>query len=93
MFIPYMMHWSDNKEGTTLARRYKAAIKEQNVQVEGHHGLSSNLPHDLVAKWDATCVQWENDGFPKGAENPFHVEGEFLSEKEVEKELEEEEAK
>ncbi len=62
--------------GTTLARKYKAAIKEQNVQVEGHCGLSANLPADLVETWDKLCVQWENDRFPKSMENLFHVDGE-----------------
>ncbi|KAK0215317.1 hypothetical protein EDD85DRAFT_962689 [Armillaria nabsnona] len=77
--------------GTTLAHQYKAAIEECNVQVEGHCGLSVNLPPDLVSKWDSTCIDWEDNRFPKSAKNLFHVEGEFLSEKEVEKELEEEE--
>ncbi|SJL08298.1 uncharacterized protein ARMOST_11661 [Armillaria ostoyae] len=67
------------------------AIMDRNIQVEGHHGLLANLPVDLVSKWDAICVEWENDGFPKSVKNPFHIEGKFLSEKEVEKELELEE--
>ncbi|SJL06736.1 uncharacterized protein ARMOST_10078 [Armillaria ostoyae] len=73
--------------GTTLARKYKAVIKERNVQVKGHHGLSVNLLADLVEMWDKLCVQWENDRFPKSMENLFHVDGEFMSEKEVENEL------
>ncbi|PBK71032.1 hypothetical protein ARMSODRAFT_987945 [Armillaria solidipes] len=77
--------------GKALIQKYKAAIWERNVQVEGHRGLSTNLPVDLVAQWDLLCVEWENDTFPKSVENPFHVDGEFLSKKEVEKELEEEE--
>ncbi|PBK63848.1 hypothetical protein ARMSODRAFT_990134 [Armillaria solidipes] len=68
--------------GLTLARKYRAAIKER---------LSANLPADLVEGWDRLCVEWENAGFPKDVENPFHVDGEFLSEKEVEEELQEEE--
>ncbi|PBK83209.1 hypothetical protein ARMGADRAFT_1038011 [Armillaria gallica] len=67
--------------GKMLACKYHAAM-------EGHPGLCANLPPDMVAKWDAICVEWENDGFLKSVENPFHVEGKFLSEKEVEKELE-----
>ncbi len=80
---------------------------DRNIQVEGHCGLCANLPPDMVAKWDMICVEWENDGFPKSVENPFHIEGEceclsvfepiktdkalVLSEKEVNKELELEE--
>ncbi|SJK99852.1 uncharacterized protein ARMOST_03163 [Armillaria ostoyae] len=77
--------------GKSLICKYKVAIKEHNVQVEEHRGLSANLLAHLVAQWDSLCEVWEDDMFPKTAENPFHVDEEFLSEKEVEKELEEEE--
>ncbi|SJL08347.1 uncharacterized protein ARMOST_11710 [Armillaria ostoyae] len=79
--------------GKSLICKYKAATEERNMQVEEHRGLSANLLTHLVAQWDLLCEVWEDDTFPKTVENPFHVDREFLSEKEVEKELEEEERK
>ncbi|SJL16269.1 uncharacterized protein ARMOST_19789 [Armillaria ostoyae] len=41
--------------GTTLARKYKAAIKERNVQVEGHRGFTEGIPKHLVEEWSLMC--------------------------------------
>ncbi|PBK63572.1 hypothetical protein ARMSODRAFT_1023775 [Armillaria solidipes] len=78
--------------GSTLSRKYMAAIKEQNVQVEGHRGFSAGLPEDLVSQWEKVCMEWEDDSFPKMVENPFAVNEDYMSEAKVEKELEAEEA-
>ncbi|PBK59169.1 hypothetical protein ARMSODRAFT_983262 [Armillaria solidipes] len=68
-----------------------AAVKERNVQVEGHRGFTAALPQNLVEDWERMCVKWENDSFPKTAENPFATNEDYMSEDEVEKELQAEE--
>ncbi len=70
-----LLHTND-LVGKSLIHKYKVAIKEHNMQVEGHHGLSANLLAHLVALWDALCEVWKDDTFPKTAENPFHVDRE-----------------
>ena len=61
--------------GTTLVRKYKAAVAERNVQVEGHRGLSASLNQSVIQKWERMCLEWEQDlGFPKKKKNPYHVE-------------------
>jgi len=60
--------------GKTLMLRYKAALAERNRQVEGHCGLMSSLD-GLVGKWEAMCVAWEDDAYPKKCENPYKNEG------------------
>lgn len=57
--------------GKTLKSRYTAALAERNRQSEGHRGLTSSLPAALVAKWEAVCVAWEQDDYPKTKENPY----------------------
>ena len=61
--------------GKTLMSRYKAALAERNRQVEGHHGLTSSLDKELVGKWEAMCVAWEDEAYPKKCENPYKNEG------------------
>ncbi|SJL12088.1 uncharacterized protein ARMOST_15509 [Armillaria ostoyae] len=53
--------------------QYMAAVKERNMQVEGHRGFSASLPSNLTV------------------ENPFATNEEYMSEEDVEKELEAEE--
>jgi hypothetical protein len=69
--------------GKTLMSRYKAALAEHNQQVEGHRGLTSSLDEELVGKWEAMCIAWEDDTYPKKCENPYKNEGickvDFLS--------------
>ena len=60
--------------GTPLIRKYKAAIRDRNLQVEGHRGFTSTIPEHLVAKWEALCITWEQSPHPKPAESPYDVE-------------------
>jgi len=57
--------------GTMLMRKYRRALAERNIQTEAHRGLTSSLSSKLVAKWEAVCVNWENDGFPRTKKNPY----------------------
>jgi hypothetical protein len=61
--------------GKTLMRRYRSALADRNVQVEGHRGLSALLADETVQKWESICVARENDNFPKKMKNPYHTEG------------------
>ena len=60
--------------GKTLMRKYRAALAERNIQVEGHRGLTASLDEAVVQTWEAMCVEWEEDGFPKQKKNPNHLE-------------------
>ncbi|PPQ81774.1 hypothetical protein CVT26_010082 [Gymnopilus dilepis] len=61
--------------GSTLLRKYKAAVGERNIQTEGHRGLTDALDPVLVKTWEKMCVDWEEDGpYPKAKKNPYHVE-------------------
>jgi hypothetical protein len=60
-----------NTMGTTLMRKYRNALAERNIQAEAHRGLTSSLSAELVTKWEAACVDWENDRFPKTTKNPY----------------------
>ncbi|RDB23287.1 hypothetical protein Hypma_009705 [Hypsizygus marmoreus] len=80
-----------NTMGPTLMRRYKAAIRLRNVQVEGHRGFTASLPQDTVDTWEAMCVAWDAEGFSKKGKSPFHTDGLCLSEVQVRKELADEE--
>jgi len=61
--------------GKTLMSKYKAAIAERNVQVEGHRGLTESLDPTLVANWEKLCIEWEGDNYPKKKLNPYYTEG------------------
>jgi len=61
--------------GKTLMQKYWAALAERNIQVEGHQGLTASLDEAVVQMWEAMCVEWEADGFPKRKKNPYHLEG------------------
>ncbi|PBK81134.1 hypothetical protein ARMGADRAFT_1091560 [Armillaria gallica] len=55
-------------------------------------GMGKTLSrNNLVEDWERICVAWEDDGFPKMAENPFATNEEYMSEEDVKKELEAEE--
>ena len=61
--------------GKTLLRKYKAAVAERNVQVEGHRGLTDVLEPRVVEGWERMCTEWEQDAaFPKKKKNPYYVE-------------------
>ena len=72
-------------------RRYRNAIRDRNLQVEGHRGLMASLSAMLVEKWEKLCIEWEKEPWPKKKPSPFHTEDVFLSEAQVRKELAEEE--
>ncbi|KAF8190121.1 hypothetical protein BJ912DRAFT_850355, partial [Pholiota molesta] len=73
--------------GSTLMRRYKAAVAERNRQVEAHRGFTESLPIPMVANWEKISAAWDADRFPKSAPNPFSIEGAGLSEADVRQEL------
>ncbi|KAJ3492844.1 hypothetical protein NLJ89_g11151 [Agrocybe chaxingu] len=77
--------------GPYLARKYVDGLAERNIQREGHRGFTEALAPEGVEKWEAMCVAWESDEFPKKKANPYHVEGAALTESQVRKELAEEE--
>lgn len=56
-------------------RRYRAAVYERNIQVEGHRGFTATLSEELVERWEELCVAWERDCFPKQSENPYTTDG------------------
>lgn len=75
-------HWSfwnwlkHNSLGISLAKKFKAAVAERNIQLEGHQGLTESLSASgpLVISWEAMCSAWESAAFPKaGAESPYEV--------------------
>ena len=70
-----------NTMGTTLMRKYRNALAERNIQGEAHRGLTSSLSAELVTKWEAACVDWENDGFSTTTKNPYQSKysGQWLS--------------
>ncbi|PPQ76700.1 hypothetical protein CVT26_004470 [Gymnopilus dilepis] len=62
--------------GSTLSRRYKAAVAERNLQIEGHKGLTAVLKPAVVQQWETMCVEWEEAGYPKAKKNPYEVKDE-----------------
>ena len=57
--------------GSTLMRRYRAAVKDRNIQVESHWGLTAVIPQEVVEEWEKMCEVWDGDVFPKTATNPY----------------------
>lgn len=62
--------------GMTLARKYKAVIKECNMQVEGHRGFTEGILAHLVEEWSLMCTKWDDAQYPKMVVNPFHFDKE-----------------
>lgn len=60
--------------GTTLIRKYKAAIRDRNLQVESHRGFTSTIAEDVVIKWEDICTAWEADQYNKSAKSPYYAE-------------------
>ncbi|KAJ3500320.1 hypothetical protein NLJ89_g9853 [Agrocybe chaxingu] len=79
--------------GETLLCKYRRAVADHNLQQEGHCGLMAALDKALVAEWEAICLAWENDRFPKSKKNPYKAEGASITEAEAKKELAAEEEK
>lgn len=62
--------------GVTLMRRYRSAIRERNIQVEGHRGFTATVPEVLTTKWERMCVAWEAAPHPKKeVKNPYQTSG------------------
>ncbi|PPQ99597.1 hypothetical protein CVT26_009183 [Gymnopilus dilepis] len=79
--------------GRTLARKYKTAVADRNIQNEAHRGLNSGLSESLTNEWEEICVKWEQDEFPKHQKNPYQADGVSITEARAKKELAEEEEK
>ena len=54
-------------------RRYKSALKERNLQVEGHRGFTAVIPQATVTEWERMCEAWDSAPYPKAGvvESPF----------------------
>ena len=67
--------------GTTLLRKYKLAIADWNLQVEGHRGFNASLPPALTREWEAEVNLWEAAEFPKykNSTSPYEVKGNCAS--------------
>lgn len=61
--------------GSTLMKRYKAAVSERNRQTEAHRGFTMLLPEAVVGKWEDLCIEWDASSFPKEELNPYKVDG------------------
>lgn len=61
--------------GAMLMRWYKAAVRERNIQTEGHRGFTATLPRKLVNSWEDMCRTWESTPHPKQVKNPYHTAG------------------
>jgi len=59
-------------------QRYRKAVPERNQQVEAHRGFTASMDPVDVALWTNMCENWENDVFPKTAENPYHVKSKSM---------------
>ncbi|KDR69912.1 hypothetical protein GALMADRAFT_47993, partial [Galerina marginata CBS 339.88] len=77
--------------GKTLMRRYKQAVGLRNIHLEGHRGLTACMDPEQVEVWEAVCVAWEADIFPKKAKNPYRTAGSTISTARVKKDLVDEE--
>ncbi|PPQ76365.1 hypothetical protein CVT24_008805 [Panaeolus cyanescens] len=74
--------------GTTLMRRYRAALADRNLQAEAHKGLSDNLEPAVVKEWEALCESWEKAAYPKdGVPNPYVAETYHYTEGDARNEL------
>lgn len=61
--------------GLTLMRRYKAAVRDRNVQVEGHRGFTATLPEDLRSSWETICGAWDASPHSRKVRNPYVTKG------------------
>ena len=55
-------------------QRYKSAVRERNIQVEGHHGFTLTLPENLVEGWEGMCQTWEKAPNLRKVPNPYETE-------------------
>jgi len=61
-------------QGKTLARRYKAAVADRNLQTEAHRSLTESLDLASVDKWDKLCCEWEKEIHLKTKSSPYESE-------------------
>ncbi|KAL0572490.1 hypothetical protein V5O48_009477 [Marasmius crinis-equi] len=73
--------------GNMLSRRYVNTIKERNLQVEAHRGLSKALPEGLERDWEQKCREWDQSKCGDKVVNPYRAQKNYLSQKQVEREL------
>ncbi|KAL0574845.1 hypothetical protein V5O48_007118 [Marasmius crinis-equi] len=74
--------------GASLRSRYARALKDRNLQMEAHEGLTGNLPPPLVQKWEGMCVAWEDAPWPRrDVSNPFEVVEEYQTQADCLREL------
>ncbi|PPQ76759.1 hypothetical protein CVT24_012280 [Panaeolus cyanescens] len=83
--------WKYITMGFTLARRFRAAVANRNIQVEAHRGLTAGIASNLIEKWTKICKKWEETPYPKEVENPYESDEIEITEAEVRKELAKEE--
>jgi hypothetical protein len=63
--------------GKRLFIKFKKAIAHRNQQVEAHRGFTMSLPVDLTTTWEALCLIWDAEPYPKNnVINPFEVTSE-----------------
>ena len=55
-------------------------LADRNSQMEAHRGLTQALDKSVVDQWEAMCVAWEQDAFPKQVMNPFEIKGSIVDE-------------
>ncbi len=53
--------------------QYKLALKERNIQVEGHCGFTATILKEVVEKWEKMCRIWDTTPYPKAGavKSPF----------------------
>ncbi|KAL0565320.1 hypothetical protein V5O48_016705 [Marasmius crinis-equi] len=73
--------------GVLLSKRYVNAIKDRNLQMEAHRGLSKALPKGLEEEWEALCEQWDRSERGDKLVSPYRAKRTYLSQKQVEREL------
>jgi hypothetical protein len=56
-------------------KKYTTAIRQRNVQAEGHRGFTNTLPKELALEWEKMCEEWDRAMYPKQAGNPFLTRG------------------
>ncbi|KIJ89698.1 hypothetical protein K443DRAFT_72397, partial [Laccaria amethystina LaAM-08-1] len=61
--------------GKALMKKYTTAIRQRNVQAEGHRGFTNTLPKELALEWEKMCEEWDRAMYPKQAGNPFLTRG------------------
>ncbi|KAL0570776.1 hypothetical protein V5O48_011179, partial [Marasmius crinis-equi] len=82
-------NWEKYKAmGTSLWKRLRDAIEEEEKQSSSHEGFTENIPEELVTQWQKEVVAWDKGPWPKeGILNPYELKEEYLGQAEAMKEL------